>query len=73
MLVLERKYGDFIVLNDNIFITVFDPSQTGNKVKIAIEAPKDVSIVRGELLAETADVRTRLEKIKKREKKNIKK
>ncbi len=65
MLVLERKYGDFIVLNDNIFITVFDPSQSG-KVKIAIEAPRDVSIVRGELLSETDDVRIKLEEIKKR-------
>ncbi|MCI8624335.1 MAG: carbon storage regulator, partial [Provencibacterium sp.] len=42
MLVLGRNLGDAIVINDNIYITVFETNQSGNKFKIAIDAPKDV-------------------------------
>jgi carbon storage regulator len=49
MLVLSRKCGDKVVIDDQIVVTV---TQIGNgKVKIGIEAPKNVSILRGELAA----------------------
>ena len=48
MLVLGRNIGDTIVINDNIYITLFETSPTGNKFKIAIDAPKDMKISRGE-------------------------
>ena len=50
MLVLTRKLGEFLVLNDNIFISVFEGGN-GDQVKIAIEAPEDVKIARSEMLA----------------------
>lgn len=49
MLVLSRKLNERIVINDNIVITVV--AVEGSKVRIGIEAPKDVPIVRHELLA----------------------
>ena len=48
MLVLGRNIGDTIVINDNIYITLFETSPTGNRFKIAIDAPADLKISRGE-------------------------
>jgi len=48
VLVLERKPGEVILVGDNIKITVVD-IRPGNKVRIGIDAPKDVSIDRLEL------------------------
>ncbi|MCL1809368.1 MAG: carbon storage regulator CsrA [Clostridiales bacterium] len=50
MLVLSRKAKQSFLLGDNIEITVLEIG--GEKVKIAIDAPKEVSILRKEL-AET--------------------
>lgn len=47
MLVLGRNLGDSIVINDNITIKFFKTK--GSDFKVAIDAPKDVKIVRGEL------------------------
>lgn len=47
MLVLSRKEGEKLVIGENIVITVNRIS--GNRVAIGIEAPREVSIVRGEL------------------------
>ncbi|EMI44883.1 MULTISPECIES: carbon storage regulator [Pirellulaceae] len=47
MLVLSRKEGEQLVIGDNIVITV--NRIAGNRVAIGIEAPREVSIVRGEL------------------------
>ena len=49
MLVLSRKLGERICINDNIFITVVDIDR--GKVRLGIEAPRDVPIFRQELLA----------------------
>lgn len=47
MLVLYRKKGESILIGDDIKITVLD---IGNeKVKIAIDAPKEISVLRNEL------------------------
>jgi len=48
MLVLHRKKGESLVINDNIKITIIDVS--GEKVKIAIDAPKEILILRTELI-----------------------
>jgi carbon storage regulator len=50
MLVLSRREGQRIVIGDGIEITVAEVQ--GSRVRIAISAPKDVRIVRGELLDE---------------------
>jgi len=48
MLVLSRKASQSFVLGDTIEITVIEIS--GDRVKIAIDAPKDVQILRKELI-----------------------
>ncbi|WP_182867151.1 carbon storage regulator [Stieleria mannarensis] len=53
MLVLSRKLGERIVVNDEIEIVV--SRIKGNRVSIAIEAPKWVSIQRGELTVPAAE------------------
>ena len=47
MLVITRKHGQKIMINDNIVITIVD-SRNG-QCKIAIEADKDVKIYREEI------------------------
>ena len=48
MLVLSRKEGQSFLLGDNIEVTLLEIS--GDKAKIAIEAPRSVQILRKELL-----------------------
>lgn len=49
MLVLSRKPGEKVVIDGSITITVME--FIGGRVKIGIEAPADVAILRGELVA----------------------
>ena len=65
MLVLSRKLGEFLVLNDNIFISVFEGG-VGDQVKIAIEAPEDVKIARSEMFADCEEIQKKLEAIRSR-------
>ncbi len=48
MLVLRRKQGEAIVLNNVVVIRVL--SVEGDRVKLGIDAPPDVIVVREELL-----------------------
>lgn len=50
MLVLTRKEGEKLVIGDNIVVTI--NRIAGNRVAIGIDAPREVSIVRGELKPE---------------------
>ena len=50
MLVLTRKIGEKITIGDNVTITVIDIDHRFGKARIGIQAPKDVSIWRSELL-----------------------
>jgi len=52
MLVLRRKAGEAIVLNQVIIIRVLGVE--GDRVKLGIDAPPDVIVVREELLDEPA-------------------
>jgi len=48
MLILTRKKGQGFLINDNIRVTI---KETGSDtVRIAIDAPKDVKILRDELV-----------------------
>ena len=47
MLILARKIGESIKIGDNISLEII--SVAGNTVKIGIEAPKEVGILRKEL------------------------
>lgn len=53
MLVLSRKPGERLMIGDDVVLVI--NKIAGNRVTIAIEAPRDVRVVRGELapLADT--------------------
>lgn len=53
MLVLSRKVGERILLGEEIVISVVRIGP--NTVKIGIDAPKDLNIVREELCVEVAE------------------
>lgn len=48
MLILTRRVSETLYIGDDISITI--QGITGNQVRIAIKAPKDVAIAREELL-----------------------
>jgi carbon storage regulator len=47
MLVLSRKKNESIVINDNITIVVVEIR--GDKVRLGVEAPKEISVHRREV------------------------
>jgi carbon storage regulator len=56
MLVLSRKLGEKIYISDNICITIVDIDR--GKIRLGIEAPRDVPIFRQELLTERKNAET---------------
>ena len=50
MLVLTRKPGQSIVINDNIEVTILEVK--GEAVRLGVEAPKEVTIYRHEIYEE---------------------
>ncbi|MHB1310429.1 MAG: carbon storage regulator [Gemmatimonadaceae bacterium] len=53
MLILSRKAGDAIVLDGGVRIVVLSADHRG--VRLGIEAPADVRILRGEIVGAVAD------------------
>jgi carbon storage regulator len=53
MLILSRRPGDSILIGDGIRLVVLECDRRG--VRIGIEAPAEVSIVRGEIANQIAD------------------
>lgn len=49
MLVLSRKRNESVVINDQIVVTVIEVR--GDKVRLGIQLPRDVSIHRSEVMA----------------------
>lgn len=47
MLVLSRRKGEQLIISDDIIITVLE---SGDEIKLGIDAPKKVKIIRKELL-----------------------
>ncbi|WP_296268440.1 carbon storage regulator CsrA [Pseudomonas sp. UBA6562] len=47
MLILTRKAGETIVINDNIRVTVLQ--MNGGQVRIGIEAPAEIAVHRSEV------------------------
>ena len=62
MLILRRKTGESLILNENIKITVLESGSDG--VRLAIDAPKQVQILREELVEATKANQEKLEKLK---------
>jgi carbon storage regulator len=54
MLVLTRKPGQRIHIGNDIVLTVL--AIEGDRVRVGIAAPRDVQVLRGELLDEVASV-----------------
>jgi len=52
MLVITRQTGDSLLIGEDIKITVLEVS--GDRVKIGIDAPRSVPILRSEVLDTTA-------------------
>lgn len=50
MLVLTRKPGQSIIINDNIEVTILEVK--GETIRIGVEAPKEVTIYRHEIFEE---------------------
>lgn len=50
MLVITRKQGESLLIGDNIEISIVDIKE--GSVKISINAPRDISILRKELYVE---------------------
>ena len=48
MLVVTRKTEESVIIADNIEVTILEVSK--DRVKIGISAPKDVKIIRNEIL-----------------------
>ena len=48
MLVLTRRSGETILIGDDIEITIL--AVDGSQIRVGIDAPEDVKILRGELL-----------------------
>ena len=48
MLILRRRAGETLLIGDNVKITVMDVYEGG--VRLAIDAPKSVTVLRSELL-----------------------
>ena len=51
MLVLSRKLNETIIIGDNIRVTLLGID--GDKIKVGVDAPRDVKIFREELLEAT--------------------
>lgn len=47
MLILSRKIGEVITINDNIAVTVMGVH--GDEVKLGIDAPKNIKVFRKEM------------------------
>ena len=52
MLILQRKAGESLLIGENISVSVV--SVEGGRVRLAISAPPDISILRSELVTATA-------------------
>jgi len=61
MLVIGTKPGDYVMINDNIKIKVFKSSK--GDLRLAIDAPKETKITRGELYEQ--QLSTRLDEMNK--------
>ncbi len=61
MLILSRKNGQKIIINDEIVITILDAKN--DNCKIAIDAPKDVKIYREEVYEQIQDANKQSESV----------
>lgn len=59
MLILSRRLGESVIVNNDIVITVVKVQ--GDKVRIGIEAPKEIPVHRKEIQEKVNNEKTQLE------------
>ena len=69
MLVISRKIGESLIISDNIKITIV--TSGADKVTIGIDAPKEIKIIREELIETIEANVASAEKIEEGNYKNI--
>ena len=47
MLFLQLKSGEYLTIGENITVQVF--RDAGDRIRVAVKAPKDIAILRGEV------------------------
>lgn len=47
MLFLQLKSGEYLTIGEDIAIQVFQ--ETGDRIRVAVSAPRDLTILRGEV------------------------
>jgi len=62
MLILSRKKGEKIIIDEKIAITIIDVNK--EEVRLGIEAPRNFKIIRAELLEEVKEENIRAAKVK---------
>ena len=58
MLVLSRKVGEKILVGNNVVLTVVEVN--GNRVRLGIEAPREMAVVRSELVGKGRDLEAQM-------------
>ncbi len=53
MLFLQLKDGEYLTIGDDIVVQVF----TNSTIKVSVQAPKDMTILRGEVLERNGEER----------------
>jgi len=53
MLVLSRKINETIIIGDDIHVTVLGID--GDKIKVGVDAPREIKVFRHEVLEETRE------------------
>lgn len=69
MLVLTRKVGESVIIGDEIVVTILKVE--GNSVKIGIEAPKNIKILRKELYEDVKRINLEASKVSKEDLKEV--
>lgn len=62
MLVLRRKVGETLLIGDDVELVVLGVE--GDRVKLGIQAPKEIEIIRKELLDEVTEENKRASAVK---------
>lgn len=63
MLILSRKIGESIIINDNIEIIITEVS--GDKIKVGINAPREIPVFRKEIIETQKSNKTAVDAVNK--------
>ena len=55
MLFLQLRSGEYLTIGEDIAVQVFQ--ETGDRIRVAVKAPRDMTILRGEVLERTGENR----------------